>query len=420
MKKVLRSIVVKILWWQVGRLQRAHQFSVIGVAGSVGKTSTKVAVASVLSTQFKVAWQEGNYNDVVSIPLVFFGQPMPSLLNPIAWIRLFVRNETSIRQYDKQIVVVELGTDHAGDMAQLKGRLTTDVTILTAITPEHMAGFDSLDDVAAEELIAAEIAKHVVADSDSIPEQYLSKISNPTTIGMKAGDCIIDPGELHMTGRAVRLQFEGEEVEFTTPLLGKHNLPAPAFAFVVARQQGIETGRIQSELQKLRAFPGRMNTLPGKHGALLIDDTYNSSPDAATAALDTLYELQTTRRIAVLGQMNELGKFSEAFHTELGEHCNPDMLELVLTIGEDANKYTASAAEAKGCKVIQCASPYQAAAEIEPLLSKETVVLIKGSQNGVFAEETTKQLLANKADTAQLVRQSDHWLRVKQQQFKDS
>lgn len=420
MKKLFRTIVIRILWWQVARLRSRHTFTVIGVAGSVGKTSTKVAVASVLSSKHRVAWQEGNYNDVVSIPLVFFGQTMPRLLNPVAWTRLFMRNEKLVREYDKDIVVVELGTDHAGDMAQLRGKLTTDITILTAILPEHMAGFDSMDAVAAEELIAAEIAQRVVVDVESVPEQYLSQISSPVTIGTKTADCTIAAGELQVTGRIVTLRFNGEEVQFSTPLLGEHNIPALAFAFVVAHQLGVETDIIKSELQKIRAFPGRMNTLAGKHGALLIDDTYNSSPSAAIAALDTLYELKTTRRIAVLGQMNELGTFSEAFHTELGEHCDADMLELVLTIGEDANKYTASAAEAKGCKVIQCASPYQAAAEIEPQLDEQTVVLIKGSQNGVFAEETTKQLLANQADTAQLVRQSESWLRMKRDQFKDS
>ena len=86
MKKYLRSVVIKILWWQVARLRVKYSPVVIGVAGSVGKTSTKTAIAKVLEKKYKVAWQEGNYNDVVSIPLVFFQRSIPSVFNLFAWM----------------------------------------------------------------------------------------------------------------------------------------------------------------------------------------------------------------------------------------------------------------------------------------------------------------------------------------------
>ena len=96
MKNFFRAIVIKVLWGQVSRLRKKHNPKVIGVAGSVGKTSTKIAVAKVLSEKYQVAWQEGNYNDVVSIPLVFFNRKMPSLMNPFAWLLLFIKNEIKI------------------------------------------------------------------------------------------------------------------------------------------------------------------------------------------------------------------------------------------------------------------------------------------------------------------------------------
>ncbi len=159
--------------------------------------------------------------------------------------------------------------------------------------------------------------------------------------------------------------------------------------------------------------------IAGKKQSLIIDDTYNASPEAVIAALDTLYELPAKQKIALMGQMNELGKHSRTLHEEVGKHCDPKHLDLVVTLGRDANTYLAAAAEKRGCKVMRCPSPYHAADVIRPLLKKDTVILAKGSQNGVYAEEAVKALLADHRDVKKLVRQSRQWLKVKEQQFRE-
>src|SRR6185312_10227612 len=112
MKKLAKLIVATILGWQVRRLRKKNNFTVVAVTGSIGKTTTKMAIAQVLSQSFKVQYQEGNYNDLVSVPLVFFGKDMPNLYNPWAWLTIFWQTFlAAYKPYSYDVVVVELGTD---------------------------------------------------------------------------------------------------------------------------------------------------------------------------------------------------------------------------------------------------------------------------------------------------------------------
>ncbi len=156
---------------QVRRLRAQHKPLVIGVAGAVGKTGTKTAITTVLRQQMPVAWQAGNYNALISVPLVFFKQKMPALYNPLGWLKIFIMNEAMIRgAYKYQVVVLELGADRPNDMAQFKDLLRLDYGILTAISPEHMANFESMDEVADEELTIAEMCETLLVDIDAVPK----------------------------------------------------------------------------------------------------------------------------------------------------------------------------------------------------------------------------------------------------------
>jgi UDP-N-acetylmuramoyl-tripeptide--D-alanyl-D-alanine ligase len=180
---------------------------------------------------------------------------------------------------------------------------------------------------------------------------------------------------------------------------------------------GMTSGDIKNALAKIKTVPGRMNTLEGKAGSAIIDDTYNASPDAVSLALDALYETPADERIALLGNMNELGAGSEKYHRSAGKKCDPKRLDLVVTLGPEANEFLAAEAEKQGCNVERTSTPYEAATKIETYLSEGVVVLAKGSQNGVFAEEAVKLLLANPGDAGLLVRQSPQWLKKKQKSF---
>lgn len=420
MKQRFKQLIIGVLWWQVRRLRAAHNPTVVVVAGSVGKTGTKRALAKVLSKQIKVRWQEGNYNNPISIPLIFFGQKMPHIFNPFGWIRVFLLAEAQIKgSYPYQVVVVEAGVDHPGDMAEMKNYLRADYGILTAISPEHMENFANIDAVAEEELQISELVDTLLYDRDCVDTRFRKHIIDGLSYGSDKADATYKIGDIDDDNtRKVAIKIKGgDTIAFKSNLIGKQGVPALAAAALMAHILELSKDEIKSGLESVTAFSGRMQLLEGMQGSTIIDDTYNASPEAVKAALDTLYEMKSPQKIAILGQMNELGRHSKALHTEIGEHCDPKQLELVVTIGDDANKYLATAAEKKGCKIMRCPSPQHAADVVGITLKKGGIVLAKGSQNGVFAEEAVKELLANPEDSDKLVRQSKSWLRIKQKQF---
>ena len=166
MKNYLRGVLCRALERRVVELRAKHDFTVVAVAGSVGKTSTKLAVARLLETTGKKAqYQEGNYNDRVSVPLVFFGETMPSLFNIFAWASVLLRMSQQIKQpYQYDAVVVELGTDGPGQLKDF-AYIQPDIIVVSAISPEHMLQFGTLDAVAEEELAVAEYSKKLLVNT---------------------------------------------------------------------------------------------------------------------------------------------------------------------------------------------------------------------------------------------------------------
>jgi UDP-N-acetylmuramoyl-tripeptide--D-alanyl-D-alanine ligase len=209
-------------------------------------------------------------------------------------------------------------------------------------------------------------------------------------------------------------------LELETVLVGKQGAITALAAVTVGDLLGLSREKLQLSLPKVLPYAGRMQILAGQKSAVLIDDTYNAAPKSFKAALDVLYAANATQRIAILGSINEMGDLSEAMHQEVGEYCDPTKLNLVVTIGRDAERWLAPIAKAKGCTVVSFSSPYQAGNYVLTQMQTGAVVLAKGSQNGVFAEEALKQLLEKPADNEKLVRQSDYWMAIKEKQFKDA
>nr|AIA15125.1 Mur ligase middle domain protein [uncultured bacterium] len=419
MKKILRSIVCTILEWQVRRLRHKHRFQVIVVAGSISKTSTKLATAHTLEVSRRVIYQTGNYNDRVTVPLVLFGHQLPSLLNVLAWLRIFVSNEAKIRlPYFYDVAVLEIGTDNPGQIKRF-AYLQPDIAVVTAITPEHMEFFKTLDRVGAEELKVCDFSDKVLVNADDTPAKYIQD-RGVLTYGQSSGVTYqaSDINPLGLEGSDVELQL-GTEPPFTARahILGTQGVKILLAAAATAALAGLDDDEIQKGLLEVKPFAGRMQVLQGVRNSTIIDDTYNASPAPVIAALDVLYAAEAPQRIAILGNMNELGDFSEEAHRQVGAYCRKDKLDLVVTIGPDAEKYLAHEAAAQGCLIKSCSSPYEAGEYVKAHLAEGAVVLAEGSQNGVFAEESLKTLLANPGDAKRLVRQSAYWLEQKQRQF---
>ena len=420
MKKQLKSLVASILGWQVKKLKSKNNFKIVAVVGSIGKTSTKYTIAQMLSGGMRVRYQKGNYNDLVSVPLVFFDESMPSLLNPLAWAGIFIRNQKQIRKnYAYDVVVVELGTDEPGQIAEFKRYIKADITVVSALTPEHMEQFKTLDAVIKEELSVAEYSDLIIYNKDLCPANAVSKLRNAMSYSNQTKADYYLTG-IKRDGANFKVTFNGEkrfELEMTA--VSETQLYSLLAGTTVAEMLGMGVIEIQKQAKTIKAMPGRMNVLRGKNDSTIIDDTYNASPEAVKMALETLMGFKAKKRIAILGSMNELGENSPEFHKDIGAMCDPKLINEVVTIGAQAREFLASAAEGAGCNVKSFDSPVDAGKYVAGLLDSDTVVLAKGSQNRVFSEEAVKKLLASKDDEKLLVRQSAEWINVKRKQFRE-
>lgn len=416
MKTFGKTLLCLLLENQVRRLRKRYAFTVVAVAGSMGKTSSKLAIAQTLShAGLKVCYQEGNYNDRLTVPLVFFNQTLPNLFDVTKWLSILMQNEKKLRsRYSYDVVVVELGTDGPGQMKKF-AYLKPDIAVLTAIAPEHMEYFKSLDAVAAEELAVAEYSARLLVNADDVPARYLKGL-NYEHYGLMQehhGYYAIAKHE-DLSGQTLALYLNTkrlleQKVAFLGPQGRKIILAAAATAHILRADEHI----LAESLAKLSPFAGRMQVLAGIKDSTLIDDTYNATPAAVEAALTVLQSAKSKQRIAILGSMNELGGFSAEAHRAVGLSIDSKKVKLVVTIGRDAEDYLAPAAMEKGCEVASFLNPRDAGEYVVSVVKKGTVVLVKGSQNGVFSEEAIKPLLAHKTDEQKLVRQSKHWMKRK-------
>lgn len=398
-------------------LQKHPEVKLIAVGGSVGKTSTKHAIATVLSQRYKVRMHEANHNTEMSAPLGILGIDYPEKVRSIsAWLAVFAAARQRINHPDDaQIIVQELGSDKPGDMAAFATYLVPDIGVVTGVTPEHMETFGSIEAVALEELALANFSKLALINRDDIDGRFAEYITDPNlgTYGTTASaeyrfeiqDTTIEDG---YSGNILIAEYD-EPLPVTLKVLGEHSLRPVMAAVAVATKLGLTADEVRKGVESIRAVPGRMNALRGQNDSTIIDDTYNSSPAAADAALRTLYTLQAPQRIAILGSMNELGAVSAQEHEFLGGICDPSLLAWVVTVGDEAEKYLAPAARAKGCQVKSFMSAIEAGGFVNSVLEEGAIVLAKGSQTGIYCEEAVKVLLSNTDDTQQLVRQSPEW-----------
>lgn len=421
---MMKKIVRRLLEGKVKKYLKKHKPLLVVVVGSVGKTTTKHAIATVLSEKYRVRAHAGNYNTHYSVPTAIMGVTYPSDPRSIAqWRAVFAAMNARIKgEKDVDVIVQELGVDAPGDMRQFSEYLFADIAVVTAVSEEHMEFFDSIESVAQEELSVASFAKLTVVNRDDVAERY-AKYANTQQIntyglGEKAEYRLVMEQASPLDGRIGQaITPEWGEVPVTSQLVGEHSLKAIIAAVAVAAKLGLTSRQVAIGVGNVKSVPGRMQVLRGVEGSTVIDDTYNSSPLAVSAALKTLYAIDAPQRIALLGSMNELGNTSAQAHEMAGMECDPNRLDWVVTIGEEAAKYLAPSAQKNGCQVKSFLSPYEAGGFVNSVIKPGAVVLVKGSQNGVFAEEAVKVLLHSTEDEARLVRQEQHWLSRKSAAF---
>lgn len=403
------------------------EVKLVVVVGSVGKTSTKIAIGTVLNERYRIRLHEGNHNSEISAPLAILGVDYPDDIRSLSqWLTVFKAVRSRIQQpSDVDVIVQELGTDRIGQIPSFGKYLNPDIAVVTAVSVEHMEYFKTLDAVAAEELSAVNFSKSALINRDDIPGEYAVDITNANINTYGTND--VAEYRFETSDFTIKDGFKGlftapeweQSVETNVHVVGEHSIRAAVAAAAVGVKLGLSATEVDNGMRKIRAVHGRMNMLRGVNESIIIDDTYNSSPLAVESALRALYQLNVPQKIAVLGSMNELGASSASAHEELAQWCDPLQLAHLVTVGEEAEKYLAPAARAHGCHTVSFKSAIEAGAYVNKYLERGAAVLFKGSQGGIYLEEGVKVLLHSTEDEDKLVRQSPTWMAKKQKFFEE-
>ena len=427
MKQISKKIVVAILTWEARLLLRRTRPTIVAVTGSVGKTGTKDAIYTALRHTYRVRKSEKSYNSEIGIPLTILGLKN-GWSNPFAWLRILLAGAfiaSTTRSYP-EIVVLEAGVDTPGDMERLTQWLRPDVVVLTRLpdVPVHVEYFSSPAAVIAEKmrLVYALSTNGVLVynHDDVLITEQLPTVRH-TQIGYgRYSDTQYriekDQTVYHddvPTGVSFTLRDAADEQTAVTVSgsIGMQNVYIYAAAIAVAGHFNIPAAEAAKHLYTHLPPPGRMRVLPGIKGSVIIDDTYNSSPVAAESALQTLGELKySKRKIAVLGDMLELGQYSIEQHQRIGTIV-PRVADILITIGVRSRETAMKALEhgMSESAILQYDDVSRAGRELQTLLQPGDTVLVKGSQ-AIRAEQVVQEVMHNPEQTEELlVRQSRAW-----------
>ncbi len=426
MKQIFKNIVVAVLTYEAKMVLRRHQPFIIAVTGSVGKTSTKDAIFAVLKNHRNVRKSEKSFNSEIGVPLSVLGLPN-AWGNPFLWIKNFFDGAMQMlfsHPYP-DVLVLECGVDRPGDMAALATWLKPDIVVMTRLpdVPVHVEYFGTPEAVISEKLELLRALKPegvFIYNHDDIKLQAVATEVRQSSVGFSrylpshftaSHDEVIYHDDQPVGSAFTVTHLHDTAVVKVMGSVGIQNAYIYTAAAAVAEQFDIPLSAVTAAFSDYISPVGRMRMIPGIKGSLIIDDTYNSSPTAAESALQSLSELRgAKRKIAVLGDMLELGQYSSREHERIGEIA-AKTVDVLLTIGVRSRK-TAEAALENGLhesKIFQYEDAAKAGRELQNMIKAGDFILVKGSQ-GVRAERVVEEVMAHpELAVEMLVRQDSSW-----------
>lgn len=434
MKNILKKILeVKLRFFTKAVLARYNP-EVVAVTGSVGKTSTKEAIYTVLATTFKVRRNLKNYNNEIGIPLSIIGVEAGGK-SIFRWFSVFLKASHLLVTKDKnypKILILEMGADHPGDIKYLTDFVPVNVGVVTAVAPVHLEFFKTLAGVAKEKEVLVESLPtngYAVLNAD---DNLVLGMKNRTkakvlTFGfspqadLAASNISISQqlnqrGIAEIKGMNFKVKYQGKTLPVFLPkVLAKHLILSVLAAMVVGIIFEINLLKIIEAIKTFEPPKGRMHLILGIKNTLIIDDTYNSSPLAAKKALYQLGQINvgSHKKYAVLGDMLELGSFSEQAHEEVGEAVVEYGTDYLITVGEMSRDIVRGAVQA-GMPKDKCFNfkdNLEAGKFLQQRISEGDLILVKGSQ-GMRMEKTVKEIMAEPQKAVELlVRQEKEWIK---------
>lgn len=406
MKKILH-IILRLL---AKAVVDKYQPKIIAITGSVGKTSAKEAIAVVLRDKFNTRAPSKNFNNEIGTPLTILGRQNSPGKNILAWLWIFILAIKLLIIKDKnypQILVLEMGADKVGDIKYLTSIARPQIGLITAIGASHLEFFKTIENIVKEKssildrLQKDELA--VLNNDDANLEKVIANCpSKVLTYGRKENSNIrisdiniVKKDDAY--GTNFKLTYQGAEVPMFLPyVLGWQHTYAAASAVAVALFMGMNLVEIGQRLLDYRPARGRTNLIKGIKDTWIIDDSYNASPQSAKAALDLLVAMPIAgRKIAVLGDMLELGSLSVEAHQEVGRELVKLGVDYLFVVGE-RSRDIARGARTAGMdedNIYHFAFTTEAGLFLQERLKENDVILVKGSR-GAKMEQIVYEIMA--------------------------
>ena len=356
------ALIVSDTRLALGKLARAWRrhftMPLLAVTGSNGKTTVKEMLASILAQQGDTLATRGNLNNDIGLPLTLFG--------------LDDRHASA---------VVEMGANHAGEIAYLTRLAEPTVAIITNAASAHLEGFGSLEGVAkAKGEIFQGLGDNgtaiINADDRFAPLwRELAKNKNQLTFGLHESADVKARWQAGDRGSEMQVTTPGGEFQFELALLGTHNVMNALSAIAAAQAVGMSLAAIKAGLERMQPVPGRLQLKQGLNRSRIIDDTYNANPASLDAAIQVLAGF-AGKRILVLGEMGELGEDALTLHAEAGRTAKANGIDALYTVGAMAK--TATQAFEQGAQHFD--DQASAITALQKELTPNVTVLLKGSR----------------------------------------
>ena len=401
MKYIVRFILKKL----AKKLLKKHNPKVVAVTGSVGKTTTKDAIYHVLNSceDLKIITNAGNYNNEFGIPLTIF-QERPAR-GAFAWIALVLRcvkKVVFLKEY-ADVLVLEMAADSPGDIVYLARIAQPDIALVTNVERVHLHHYSSIDELAHEKSTLIHMCKKdgiVLVNYDNKHTRKMMQIVGNRTLYTFGLDREAEVKAFDIENTTLGLKFKVSYNDEVTAIkmphvIGKHNAYTIMPIFPIAKHFGISAKEVSNALKTFKLPRGRMDLVAGTNDSYLIDSTYNAEPASMKAAITTLKDFpEGKRRVAVVGDMLELGPLEEKSHREIGQYLKESRIDLIFFVGPKM-KWAVDELESSrrdyARMFFHFKDSFEAAKEIALKIKKDDVVLVKGSR-GMMMERVIHRL----------------------------
>lgn len=424
----------KILRFFSMRIIKKYNPKIVAITGSVGKTSSKEAIFSILSSKYRARKNEKNYNNEIGVPLTIIGSETGGN-SVLKWLIIFIKSFLMIIFPFKfpEVLILEMGADRPGDIAYLTEFIKCDAIVITDISGSHLEYFKTIEKVAQEKWTLVKNLKEnglavINADNKKIinlKNKNKREDVNFSTFGFsEEADVQVtevfynysdDNGKDEIKGLSFKLNYKGTSIPMRlNNILAEHSIYAALSAISIAIGFELNLVEIAEALENFSMPTGRMTLIAGIKNTSIIDDTYNSSPVSAIAAIKALKNIEAPRKIAVMGDMLELGENNESGHIEVARKFLEIESGIFFAVGErmkiaseELKKHNISPE-----RLFEFSDPMNAGRKLQEIMKPGDLILVKGSQ-GMRMEKVVEEIMNEPEKAEQLLcRQNKEWKNI--------